>query len=68
MRNIFWEIEFIYDTLRRGGPYALGGGALAMIVGFLLGANVMIIAGAIVTLVAVFDIIIFWFVGNREQK
>lgn len=68
MRNIFWEIEFIYDTLRRGGPYALGGGALVMIVGLVLGSNAMIIAGAIVTLVAVFDIIIFWFVGNRESK
>lgn len=68
MRNIFWEIEFIYDTLRRGGPYALGGGVLVTILGFVLGSNAMVIAGAIVTLVAVVDMIIFWFVGKRESK
>lgn len=68
MRNIFWEIEFIYDTLRRSGPYALGGGLLVTIIGFGLGSNTMVIAGAIVTLVAVVDMIIFWFVGKRESK
>ena len=67
MRNVIWDLEFIYDMLRKTGPVVALGGILVIVVGFLLGKYSMIIAGSIVTLVAVIDYVIFFFVGKREK-
>ena len=66
--TIFQELTFIYDTLRRGGPYALGGGLLVVIVGLLFGNFAMILAGAIVAFVGLFDIAVFWIAGKHDPK
>ncbi len=67
MRNVIWDLEFIYDMLRKSGPVVALGGILVIVIGFILSINSMVITGSIVTLVAVIDYVIFFFVGKHEK-
>lgn len=67
MRNVIWDLEFIYDTLRRGGLYAIGGGFVAMIFGFILDKMGMIAVGGIVTVLGAIDYVVTGFLRKRKS-
>jgi len=68
MRNVIWDIEFIYDTLRRGGLYAIGGGFVAMIFGFVLDRMGMVAVGGIVTVLGAVDYVVTSLLGKRKSN
>lgn len=68
MRNVIVDLEFIYDAVRRGGPYALAGGVLVVILGLFFDILSMTIVGAIVSFVGFVDIVIIRFFGNGRPR
>ena len=68
MRNIIWDLTFIYDVLQKNWRVAAIGGALAIGIGLILGKISMVITGAIVLFVVAVDLIILLFLIMRGQK
>lgn len=68
MRNIIWDLTFIYDVLQKHWPIAAIGGVLAVAFGFVFGRISMIITGAIVLFVVIVDLIILLVLRMRGQK
>ena len=68
MRNIIWDLTFIYDVLQKNWPVAAIGGALAIGIGLILGKISMVITGAIVLFVVAVDLIILLVLKMRGQK
>lgn len=68
MRNIIWDLTFIYDVLQKNWRVAAIGGALAIGIGLILGKISMVITGAIVLFVVAVDLIILLVLKMRGQK
>ncbi|MEQ1764016.1 MAG: hypothetical protein ABL984_12840 [Pyrinomonadaceae bacterium] len=49
------ELEFVYETLKKGGPWAALAGIALLAVGLLLGKIVMVLAGGFVALLCSAD-------------
>ena len=61
MRHLIKDFHFLYEMLERGGPVALLGGAVAIVLGFLFGKTLIIVIGAIIVLLASADIVFKYF-------
>ena len=68
MRNIIWDLTFIYDVLQKNWRVAAIGGALAIGIGLILGKISMVITGAIVLFVVAVDLIILLVLKMRGHK
>ncbi len=58
MRNIIWDLTFIYDILQKNWPIAGAAGILVLVLGLVFGKLSMVIAGAIVLFVVIIDLLI----------
>jgi len=61
MRNIIWDIEFVFDVIRKGGPYALLGGVVAIVGGLLLSKPLMLLVGGVLIIAVGLDYVIALF-------
>ena len=68
MRNIFYELEFIHDTLQKHLPVAALCGIVVLVLGLIFGRLEMALAGAIVIFVVVVDYVITRVFGNRNPN
>lgn len=68
MRNIIWDLTFIYDALQKNWPVAAIAGIVVIALGFVFGRMSMIITGSIVLFVVVVDLIILLVLRMRGQR
>ncbi|MBL8181976.1 MAG: hypothetical protein JNL64_10250 [Blastocatellia bacterium] len=67
MRNVIWDLTFIYDMLHKSGPAVALGGILVIAIGLMIGKYSMVIAGAVVTLIVALDYVVMFFFGKRND-
>lgn len=68
MRNIFYELEFIHDSLQKHGPAAALCGIVVLALGLVFWRFEMVLAGAIVVFVVAVDYVVMLVFGNRSSK
>ena len=66
-RSFAWDLNFIHDTLRTSAPVAVVGGLAAIVAGFVLVKQSMILIGAFVLLVISADYIVYHLFGSRSS-
>ncbi len=67
MRFYFPEFDFVIDTLRRGGLYAIGGGFVVLVIGFVINQLEMVAAGGLVTILGAVDYVVTAIIGKRRS-
>lgn len=68
MRNIMYDLQFIYDSLHQRAPVAALGGIVVLILGLIFGRSSMVLAGSFVIFVVACDFVIVRLFGNRISK
>ena len=67
MRNILWDLTFIYDILQKNWPIAAVGGITVLALGLGFGRLSMVITGAIVLFVVIVDLLILLVLKMRGR-
>lgn len=67
MRNVIWDLTFIYDMLHKSGPAVALGAILVIAIGLMIGKYSMVIAGAVVTFIVALDCVVTFIFGKRND-